>query len=226
MTQTIRHVMVSHGNDTEKLREAYRIATGLCISLGVARLTILCNGMKGPTEGILTVITDRATAKQLVKGNEVRLGNLTLDLRSMRTFEEYPSYDVVLGIYLGHDGLDKMDTARLVKGVVYVSLLPDEAADWIQRWKPTVHGATLPAGSSLTLPNTVIKELDELTMLVNLNTGITHSSDKARAVETFKKLKANGHHCQPAAVKNWAIGHGWRPEDGDDLAKLAERYLK
>ncbi len=226
MTQIIRHVVVSHGNDTEKLREAYGLATALCGSLGVARLTILCNGMKGPTEGILTVITNRATAKQLVKGDDVRLGNLTLDLRSVRTFEEYPSYGVILGIYLGRDGLDKMDAATSVKGVVYVSWLPEEAADWIQRWAPTVHGAPPPTGASPALSKAIVQALDELTRLVNLNTGIKHSSDKAHAVETFKTLKANGHRCLSAAVKNWAIGHGWRPEDGDDLAKLAERYLK
>lgn len=137
-----RHIMVSQGNDTDKLRQAYAIATGLCASLGVARLTILCNGLKRPTEGILSVITDRTTAKQLVKGDTVTRGGVVHELRSERTFEEYPSYDVVFGIYLGRKPLDKMDTARDVKGVVYISWLEDEATGWIQRWNPTVHGAT------------------------------------------------------------------------------------
>lgn len=221
-----RHVMVSQGNDTDKLRSAYAVATGLCASLGTTRLSIVCNGLKGPTEGILTVITDRVTAKQLLKGNTVTRGGVAHELYSERTFEEYPSYDVVFGIYLGRKALDKMDTARNVRGVVFVSWLEEEAKDWIKRWNPIVHGATVAPTSATSLPRPVTDALDELTIIVNLSTGITHPLDRDRAVETFKKLKKQGHHCAPSEVKNWAIAHEWRPEDAGDLAKLTERYLK
>jgi hypothetical protein len=138
MTKTIRHIVMNQGYDT--LREAYAIAKNLCSSLSLSRITILCNVLKGPTEGIMSVITDRATAKQLVKGNTVSTKDgMILELRSERTFKEYQEYDVIFGIYLGRKAIEKMDTATSVRGVVFIPWLKDEATDWIQRWNPTLH---------------------------------------------------------------------------------------
>jgi hypothetical protein len=68
--------------------------------------------------------------------------------------------------------------------------------------------------------------VQHLTDGVNLSTGLSHPSDKARAVETFKILRKGGHRWTPSEVRAWALVHGWDNRGADDLERYAAGVLE
>jgi predicted NUDIX family NTP pyrophosphohydrolase len=69
----------------------------------------------------------------------------------------------------------------------------------------------------------LVSALQALTGAVNLATGLTHDNDKNRAKETFKILHDNGEILFKQDIEAWALCHGWKAEDADQLGSLAQQ---
>lgn len=67
--------------------------------------------------------------------------------------------------------------------------------------------------------------LDRLTHAVNLSTGLSHPSDKSRAVWTLKHLRDAGESFTAAEVRLGAAHRGWRADHASDLAEFAAKVL-
>lgn len=65
--------------------------------------------------------------------------------------------------------------------------------------------------------------LEGLTTGVNLSSGLSHPSDKARAVQTFRVLHAAGHTWTKTEIHAWSLAHGWNAHGATELAHYAER---
>jgi hypothetical protein len=68
--------------------------------------------------------------------------------------------------------------------------------------------------------------IEHLTQSVNLGTGLSHPSDKAHAVETFRILRKGGHRWDSDEVHAWALAHGWETRGAADLRKYAAGVLE
>lgn len=62
--------------------------------------------------------------------------------------------------------------------------------------------------------------LISLSSACNLSSGISHSNDKNRAKETFKRLYGHGEILLKSDIAAWAKQNGWKSEDADELANL------
>lgn len=49
----------------------------------------------------------------------------------------------------------------------------------------------------------------ELTLAVNLSTGLSHPSDREHAINVFRVLRGGRHFWDPAEIEAWALGNGW-----------------
>lgn len=68
--------------------------------------------------------------------------------------------------------------------------------------------------------------IEHLTAGVNLGTGLTHPSDRARAIETFRLLRKAGHSWSPDEIHAWALANGWRNGGATELRDYAEGVLE
>jgi hypothetical protein len=64
-----------------------------------------------------------------------------------------------------------------------------------------------------------------LSMRVNLSTGLSHSSDKAAAVEAFRILASARRRWEPAEIEAWALGNGWSGDAASELGQVAAGVL-
>jgi len=82
-------------------------------------------------------------------------------------------------------------------------------------------------GQTITAPqelSPLINEaLSELTALINLSSGITHPSDKPKAVDYLKALRHGGETLDGDQIRAWAAAHGWAPRHAADLGELATK---
>jgi hypothetical protein len=98
---------------------------------------------------------------------------------------------------------------------------------WIKAHNATELGATPIAASSL-IENRVVEEaLNDLTMRVNLSTGIAHPRDREATIQTFEILRNGRETYNPEDVKAWLIATGrWKATDVEEVAKVARAVLE
>jgi hypothetical protein len=71
------------------------------------------------------------------------------------------------------------------------------------------------------LSSLVESALHLLTEEINLETGLSHPSDRNKAKELLTKLHQVGESLDGARIAVWAREHGWLDADARDLAELA-----
>ena len=69
----------------------------------------------------------------------------------------------------------------------------------------------------------VEKALEAITMRTNLSTGLAHPNDKNAAKEMFKRLHDAGEILLANEISSWAVFHGWKEKDADELGALAQQ---
>jgi len=120
-----------------------------------------------------------------------------------------------------------IDENHRTRAVAAVPWLLDDIGPWVRARRPIdllgIAGRLSEAGIS----DPVVRiAMEHLSIGVNLSTGLTHPSDKARAVETFRVLRRGGHRWVPEEIQAWALGHGWRNRGAEDLRKYAAGVLE
>ena len=132
---------------------------------------------------------------------------------------------MLFGAHLSLHDMEKLDAAN-AKAIFYIPWLETDGPVWVSRWNPQIIGESKIQYSPSTLNPAVEKELERITRVINLSTGLTHPSDKQVAESAFKELARNGHYESPETIRNWALQHSWNPQHVDRLLKIATKYLK
>lgn len=70
---------------------------------------------------------------------------------------------------------------------------------------------------------TVEKAIKRLSSAVNVSTGLLHPNDMNKARELFSILHKNGEVLVKSEISQFAISHGWRPKDADELGSIAQQ---
>lgn len=168
---------------------------------------------------------------QLKQGADVELSaSLKLSARTERSLGQ--SWDgPVLVIYPSRGLLDKVDTLKMVTKVLVVPWVMSDVESWINRCNAVpVDGAPVSVEAQ---PKAVADgdhqkilevALGDLTMGVNISTGLTYPSDRAKAIDLFNQLKDSLITYDPEKVKNILITkYGWQPDHADDVKIVAEK---
>lgn len=69
----------------------------------------------------------------------------------------------------------------------------------------------------------VEEALKSLTIMVNLSTGLLHSSDESAAKLYFKALHKEREPLNESEITQWAIANGWQDKHATELGKLAHK---
>lgn len=168
---------------------------------------------------------------QLKGGADVELSaSLKLSARTERSLGQ--SWDgPVLVIHPSRGLLDKVDTLKMVTKVLVVPWVMSDVESWINRCNAVpVDGAPV---SEEAQPQAVADgdhqkilevALGDLTMGVNISTGLNHPSDRAKAIDLFNQLKDGLITYDPEKVKNILITkYGWQPDHANDVKIVAEK---
>lgn len=221
-----RYLIENHGPDQEAIKTAFAGAFQVCVQHGITSITLLVPA-KGafPTTVVGTFLGDKVT-KALCKGETVRIGDdLNMDLESAKTFAPYKSYGMVIGVYLSQKDQNALDSVSSAKAIVLLPWTEEEGKAWMSTWNATVLGKSTWQVQQTAFPQDVEDALLSLTHRINLSTGLSHPLDKKAAQDTLSGIKRRGHRIDPEDIRKWALRNDWRPDDAEDLGKLAARYF-
>jgi hypothetical protein len=70
---------------------------------------------------------------------------------------------------------------------------------------------------------TIENAIKTLSSAVNISTGLNHPNDMNKARELFDILHKNGEVLLKSEIADYAISHGWRAADADELGSLAQQ---
>ena len=176
---------------------------------------------------IIDATLGERVCKALKKGERVPFPDGSfLTCETKRTFKNYVSTEVVLCVFPDKDMLKTLDSVRNLKVAVVVPWHMEEISEWIRAWNPVILGKDHGEAERL-IKNPVVEEaMEMLTRYINTSTGLTHPSDKGRAIELLKILRDYGELYDPAPLRAWALRHGWTPEGAKDLEKYAQAVLQ
>lgn len=221
----IRVLIPLDSQDETTFQTALAYAEAICEKVGASAqdIALLIHGKGQLDHTNLGGGLGKTTVKALSRG-PVPLPHgrrLSVETLTKRPFLTRPT--VIIAYYADANLLDAADGLRNVEGVIAVPWVLGEADSWVKRWGATVHGQEARAASPLINDPVVVRALESLTATINLSTGLIHPSDKTRADETFRILRAKGHQDPTPEVKSWAIRNGWKPDHAVALETLARR---
>lgn len=212
-----RDVVPQAPTETERLKQGLRLVLEKAVANGTDIFLVL--PVKHALEqGVLLRILGDKACRVLRRGGSVILGDQGPALR-VWTARTYPAFghvqEVVLAAWVPERIMDKIDGSD-PPAVIY--LPPDEKSGkkWLRLWAPPG------TGLHIRIDPTVELALDELTAVINDETGIRKARDRNRAKATFLLLERGGYPLDPEGIRSWAVQNGWHPADARNLAELAK----
>lgn len=223
--ETKRYLVPANGPEVEPIRIALALLAKLCEDLGKSAILLIPakQSIQGTT---LETALGTNAVKSLLQGRSVKLpGGGNLRLKTQRTFQDGWTSDIIMGVYVTRKMLNQIDSADDAAAVIIVPWVMDDVKEWRRTWNPQVLGEE-PAVTEKLIENPVVEEaLKMLTDLVNLQTGLSHPSDKAAAVDLFRRLYKNQELYDPDSIRAWALRNGWTPDGADQLRSVSQAIL-
>ncbi|RYZ13324.1 MAG: hypothetical protein EOO70_08695 [Myxococcaceae bacterium] len=114
-----------------------------------------------------------------------------------------------------------------VTAICAIPWLPEDIARWTRAMNP----ADLRTGRSgpsttISLAPPVLEALREMTLLTNLETGLSHPTDHDSAVDAFLLLRSAGFSWNAEDVHVWALQNGWISRGAEELSEIARKIAK
>lgn len=225
MSEIIRVLVPIDSHDETAFQAALAYASAICEKAGpdVRDITLLIH-TKGQLDSTsLGRFLGKANLKALARGPIPLPGGRQLGVETTTKLYSPSRRSVIIAYYADIKLLDAADGLRNIAGIVAVPWIPNEADSWAARWGVKVHGEAPRAAPALIDDPITVRALETLTAVINLSTGLIHPSDKTRAEETLRILRAKGHADPTPMIKSWAIRHGWKPDHATALEALSRR---
>jgi len=178
-------------------------------------------------KGVISDVLGESAIKTLIKK-----GRLFLSEKEILLVTERKPVDVGGGLpmvvfFPTSQFLDKMDSIPNLSAMLVVPWRMKEIELWIKARNATELGKQKPHREPLIRNKVVEQALKDLTLLVNVSTGIAHPSDRNRAIQTFEILRNAGEEFTPEEIKAWLIAKGgWKAVHAQEVAELAQKVLQ
>lgn len=212
------------GPDQSNIPKAIAVGLREAIAWNSKNLTLITPTKDNLDSIVVGEFLGRDVSRRLMKNESVSVGDhgVSLTHESVSTVQKGRTPQVGLAFYVSKDHIKKLDDLHF-DCLIFVPWLDTEGVEWAQKWDAETHGAET-AGADINLLPQVSEALKNLTMCVNLSTGLGHPSDKEHAKRKFSELRAAGVTWQLDEVEKWAVRNGWRAVDAHELAALSGRY--
>jgi hypothetical protein len=189
---------------------------------GVRRCLLFIAAKGSIQSTTLEQVLGSKVSKILSDGKEVRLGEGTLRLETIRTFRPYAPGDAVIAIYANQKMMDVIDSNRSLKATICVPHLPEAVGDWKRTWNPVLPGGTQEEVRLIGNP-IVEAALASMTGRINLGHKVLHPSDTEAVKDAFRILRAHRQTEDPENIRAWCIKHGWHAGAADEAMKYAAK---
>lgn len=212
------------GPDQSKISMAIEIGLKECKNTETNHL-ILITPLKDNLESIAVgEFLGADVSKRLMKGEKVPVGEngITISHHSISTIKNCTAPKIGIVFYVSSNEIKKIDDL-MFECLIFVPWLDKEGDAWAQKWNAETHGEPMSV-SQVDLPKEATTALLNLTVCVNLSTGLGHPSDREHAKRIFSKLRSVGIKWDPAEVEKWAVRNGWKTVDAEQLSKLSAKY--
>lgn len=220
---TERYYVAAHRPDSEAVALAVAWAARFAQRHGHARAVMFVSGLAqlDPLARSL-----RLAPARLRRDRAFRAGGVTFEVATERQHPRHEPGGPVVGVWVDDRQVEKYLDGLNAPALCVVPWTRDGVDQWKANWGSTELRSGVAAGEPATVGNpVVVAALESLTIGVNLSTGLSHPSDKGRAVQMFRLLRDAGEPFVPTEVQAWAVRHGWRPGDARELAQLAQAIL-
>lgn len=221
-----RFIVENNGADTATVQTLFQEAIKYCASSNISEITLLVSSKTGFSSTVVGEVLGETKSKALMKGGSVNIeSGISLNLEIPKNFSPAKNYGLVVGLYLPKKDLATLDSIRSAEAIAFLPWIEDEGKIWMATWSPLVWGKSSWIVNPVSLSAPVEKELNTLTAMINLGTGLAHPSDKNRATDSLKNVKALGSNVTSTEIEQWAVKNGWAPRQAETLAKLAYKML-
>jgi hypothetical protein len=132
----------------------------------------------------------------------------------------------VLAVWPSMKTLEYLTDWAQPTAICVIQWSPRETDEWLRAHQARDLTGRSPQYQAPSLADPVVLEaMQSLTQVINLETGIDHSLDRAKAVQTFWALLAGRHDFSGTEIYRWAVANGWKERGAEGLRKVAEGVL-
>jgi hypothetical protein len=224
-----RFYVEAEGPDVEAVRLGFKWLAKAAARSGATEAILAIPTKQNLWGTVFTEALGEPAAKALNAGRPVSLKTgvaLKLVTHRMSLYPQAPT--PVVCVYTSKAFLDKVDATHNVSEMCVVPWIMDEVQPWIETWAPVELSGKAPPPPPLPSLHPVLEQaLLSLTGRVNLETGVSHPSDRSAATEMFRLLRKHRIPFDPEEVHRWLVAEGgWRPRHADHVKKIAERVRR
>lgn len=219
-----RYITNSASSDRNALADGFKKVLELCSSH--SHNTVI---LHLPTKNHLRQLSnllDQKTIRKLNKDNYSIWHNITLAVNTERLEIINWTEDIVLSLYPTSRMIDNLNDLMRAKAIVVVPWIDSERDEWIKTWNPEIIGGARENVGTLELDPKLERALVALTNMINLSTGLTHSSDRESAIQLLRILHQNRIRLKPDNMRIWALQNGWNSNGANQLRDYAQGVLE
>lgn len=214
---TERMYVNAWGVDDDAVRLGFAWLTADATAAGESRAVLSVNQL-GNVENLGRGLGSPAAAA-LRKARRLTFEGVTVELAIERDARLAPGA-ATLAVWPSDRLLERLEHAH-PRALCVVPWNEQDVAEWLASYGPC-DLRTDEEAPEATLSSPVVEAaLVDLTVLVNLTTGLGHPSDRDAAVSLFRILKDGGYSWDPAEVRAWAASHGWGVKGAKELEHVA-----
>lgn len=174
----------------------------------------------------LSKLLGQATVRKLNKDNYATWNSLNLTLNTERLDITNWTEDIIFSLYPKSKMTDNLNDLKRAKAIVIVPWTDKDREEWIKTWNPELIGAAQENVDSVDLDPRLERALVALTHMINLSTGLTHSSDRESAIQLLRILHQKRIQLDPDNMRIWALQHDWTSNGANALRDLAQGVLE
>lgn len=219
-----RYITNSASSDRNALADGFKKTLELC-AIHSHNAVILHLPVKTHLRQ-LSLLLNQKLINALKKNNYGSWNSITFTLHTTRLEISDWTEDIVLSLYPTSKMTDNLNDLKRAKAIVVVPWIDKEREMWIKTWNPKIIGGEEVEIENLKVDPRLERALSALTGIINVSTGLTHSSDRESAIQLLQILHRNGIHLKPGNMKIWALQNGWTSDGANDLQDIAQRILE
>ncbi|KKL55330.1 hypothetical protein LCGC14_2256500 [marine sediment metagenome] len=173
----------------------------------------------------LTPILGESTIRDLKRSNSSRFNDVIFNLKTQSIEISDWTEDVVFSLYPKGRMLDNLNDLNRARAIIVVPWTDDDRQSYITTWNPEIISGDENEAEDLGLDPRIEAALQALTIMINVSTGLTYSSDKDSAIQLLRIIHQRGIELKPDEMKTWALQHGWTSDGANSLEEYSQGVL-
>ncbi|BCQ28160.1 hypothetical protein NK8_63490 (plasmid) [Caballeronia sp. NK8] len=228
MSEKMPRFLVECANDhVEQVRTAVKRAVEYCIADKISKIAVIVPALQHVDSSTVAKVLGGENVKAMSQGKVLKVSDsqeVSIALTPAAKAANADTGSLLLAVHLDESDIGKVDDHSRASAIVYCPWTEDAGRQWLRTWQPTFWGTQTWKVPPLGLSPAVEAALKSIHTVVNVSSGLTHTSDKAFAASQFKALGKQGEFLELDDLRIWALRHGWKQSGAKALVKVAGKY--